>query len=122
MFFFQSVHDSTPPSKNYKRLETLVSYIVSPYLSSTGIRIKPITHPATDDNLNGDSKRIPRPASALQLSKPADKLDPVLEVEHFSRRHTITGSDDSVFANQDLHDGSVPSNASSSKNVKDYKM
>lgn len=79
-----------------------------------------MTYTATDDKFNGDSKRIPRPASAVQLSKTADKLDPVQEVESVYRRHTITSSDDSVFANQVLQGDSI--DPSSSGNLKDYKM
>ncbi|EDO37096.1 predicted protein [Nematostella vectensis] len=89
LLILQSVHDSPQPNKNYRKLETLVSYVVTPYLSSTGLRNKPIITTPTDP-------KLPRPASAAQLSgKQSDKLDTVHEVES-NRRYTFTSSGDSA--------------------------
>ena len=95
-FLFQSVHDSNPSSRNYRKLETLISYVVTPYLSSTGLRCKPL--PRYDDaatetkkdqsELSKPVKSIQPPVSTLIGSRVTDRLDPVLEVDH-GRRHTL---------------------------------
>lgn len=109
LFLFQSVHDDQN-SRNYRKLEHLISFVVSPYLSSTGLRTKPVKQTALDSKPSKSeepnnvsekvmetvtqSNRKPRPASAgsleLQSKYSADRLHEAALQSGQNRRFTYT--------------------------------
>lgn len=110
LFLFQSVHDDQN-SRNYRKLEHLISFVVSPYLSSTGLRTKPVKQTVDSKASNSEepnsvsekvteqetvmqSNRKPRPASAgsleLQSKFSADRLHEAALQSGQNRRFTYT--------------------------------
>ena len=109
-------------SRNYRKLEHLISYVVSPYLSSTGLRTKPLKQTVeskpskTEESQEPsnvtekvaetvkESNRKPRPISVgdsleLQSKYSADRLHEAALQSGQNRRFTYTSdsSRSSVF-------------------------
>ena len=111
LFVLQGVHDDQR-SRNYRKLEHLISFVVSPFLSSTGLRTKPLK-PSLDskrsesEESNNKSESVshsdkkPRPYSVgsleLQSKYSADRLHET--ALQSNRRFTFTSdsSQNSVF-------------------------
>lgn len=127
MFLLQSVHDEQK-SRNYRKLEHLISFVVSPYLSSTGLRTKPEkqkedSKASTDsEEPNNVSEKVSktvtqssgksRPVSVgsleLQSKYSADKLHEAALQSGQNRRFTFT-SDSLTDSNQSSVFGSSSS-------------
>ena len=98
---FQSVHDNSSNARNYLKVETLLSYVVSPYLSSTGIRTKPVTKLKAEPLSEKDEDASVLPKSMPQGSPPispktTERLDPLFEVDYEPRRTYGLSFDESI--------------------------
>lgn len=98
----QSVHDNNADQRNYLKVETLLSYVVSPYLSSTGIRTKPATkikiQPATtkEDDVSVLSKGVPQNSPPIS-PRATERLDPLFEEDfEYPRRNFGLSFDESI--------------------------
>lgn len=103
-FLLQSVHDDQS-SRNYRKLEHLISYVVQPYLSSTGLRSKPSKptkpsesseEPSSASEIVSPSSHKPRPVSVgsleLQSKYSADRLHETALQSVQTRRFTFNES------------------------------
>lgn len=103
LLILQGVHDDLS-SRNYRKLEHLISFVVSPYLSSTGLRTKPVK-PSLDSKKSeteelknksetaSHSEKKPRPFSVgsleLQSKYSADRLHETALQSGPNRRFTF---------------------------------
>lgn len=97
-----SVHDSTPPSENYLRLEQLVARVISPYLGSSGLydSTHSIKRNTSDPKVSSANHGRERKLSMSQMLK-----------EEVTRKFRRSGS----LSSASSHRNSIPSEGSNNK-------
>jgi len=74
LLILQSVHDDQS-SRNYRKLEHLISYVVQPYLSSTGLRAKP-SKPVLDTKKSESSEEPTSTTENVTPNRASENVTP----------------------------------------------